>query len=293
MADPVTHKLATNGAEIQYDIRGPLSGTADGARVLVLIGSPMDASGFASLASHFTDRTVVTYDPRGVGRSARTDGVVESTPEEHADDVRQVIEALGVGPVDLFASSGGAVNALALVARHPGLVHTLVAHEPPTAQVLPDRDTALAVCLDLYETYQREGMGPAMAKFIGVTSWKGPFQANWRDQPVAAPADFGLSAEDDGSRDDALFGQNLRGCAWYQPDFDALGAASTHLVIAAGEESEGEFPARAAAAIAARLGGAPTIFPSHHAGFLGGEFGQQGAPEDFARMLREVFDTHR
>ncbi|QEU96181.1 alpha/beta fold hydrolase [Streptomyces kanamyceticus] len=293
MPDPVTHKLATHGAEIQYDIRGPLTTAADGDRVLVLIGSPMDASGFASLSSHFADRTVVTYDPRGVGRSVRTDGAVESTPEEHADDVRRVIEALGAGPVDLFASSGGAVNALALVAAHPELVHTLVAHEPPTAQVLPDRAAALAVCADLHETYLREGMGPAMAKFIAVTGRKGPFQDNWRDEPVPAPADFGLPAEDDGSRDDPLLGQNLRTCTGYLPDFAALGAASTHVVLAAGEESEGELAARAAAEIAARLGSAPVIFPSHHGGFLGGEFGQQGAPEEFAGALRKVLDAHR
>ncbi|MFB7371805.1 alpha/beta fold hydrolase [Streptomyces sp. NPDC056222] len=291
MVDVETRTLEAAGATLQYDIRGTADGAAADHPTLFMIGSPMDATGFATLASHFTDRVVVTYDPRGVSRSDRTDGATESTPEEHADDLRRVIEALDAGPVDLFASSGGAVNALALVARHGDLVRTLVAHEPPTAQVLPDRETALAACADIHDTYLREGMGPAMAKFFAVASRKGPFPANWADEPAPSPADFGLPTEDDGSRDDPLLGQNMRGCTSYRPDFDALRAAPTRIVIAAGEESEGEFPARAAAEIATGVGTALTRFPSHHGGFLGGEFGQEGAPADFAKTLHEVLDS--
>ncbi|MCT4354749.1 alpha/beta hydrolase [Streptomyces sp. Je 1-79] len=286
MTETDTRTLDAPGATLRYDIR---AGDSAG-RPLFLIGSPMDASGFGTLASHFTDRTVITYDPRGVGRSLRTDGAARTTPEEHADDLRRIIEALGTGPVDVFASSGGAVNALALVERHGDLVRTLVAHEPPTAQVLPDREAALEVCADIHATYLREGMGPAMAKFLGVTSRKGPFPANWADEPAPSPADFGLPAEDDGSRDDPLLGQNILGCTGYRPDFAALRAASTRIVVAVGEESQGEFAARAGVEVAAGLGGEPALFPSHHGGFLGGEFGQQGAPAEFAKALHGVLD---
>lgn len=288
MAEIETRTLDTTGATLRYDIRGGLTDRGAGHPVLFLIGSPMDAAGFATLASYFTDRTVVTYDPRGAGRSVRTDGAPETVPEEHADDLRRVIEALGAGAVDLFASSGGAVNALALVARHPELVRTLVAHEPPTAQVLPDREAALAACEDIRATYLRDGMGPAMAKFIALTSRQGVFPDNWADEPAPDPAAFGLPTEDDGSRDDPLLGQNMRGCTGYRPDFPALRKASTRLVVAAGKESEGQFCARTAAAVAAELGIELTVFPSHHGGFLGGEYGQEGAPEEFAHTLREV-----
>ncbi|QGZ52694.1 alpha/beta fold hydrolase [Streptomyces sp. QHH-9511] len=286
-----TRILAATGATLRYDIRSSPTDGETSEDVLFLIGSPMDAGGFATLASHFTDRTVVTYDPRGVGRSPRTDGSAETTPEEHADDLRRVIEALGARAVDVFASSGGAVNALALVERHGGLVRTLVAHEPPSAQVLPDREAALEVCADIHATYLRDGMGPAMAKFIAVTSREGPFPATWANEPVPSPSDFGLPTEDDGSRDDPLLGQNMRGCTGYRPDFAALRAASTRIVIAAGRESEGEFAARAASEIAATLGTGLAVFPSHHGGFLGGEFGRHGAPEEFAKALRHVLDT--
>jgi pimeloyl-ACP methyl ester carboxylesterase len=285
MTEPTTHTLDVPGALLTYDVRSNTSSTAP---VLFIIGSPMGASGFGTLAGHFTDRTVVTYDPRGVERSRKADDTTESTPDQHADDLHRVISDLGAGPVDLFASSGGAVNALALVARHPDQVRILVAHEPPTADVLPDREAALAAAKDVNETYKRRGFGPGMAKFIALVSRKGEIPADYLDQPAPDPAMFGLPTEDDGSRTDPLLAQNMISCTHYQPDFDALRAASTRIVLAAGAESEGEMAHRGAEAVAERLGTTPVVFPSGHGGFLGGEFGQRGEPDAFAATLREV-----
>jgi pimeloyl-ACP methyl ester carboxylesterase len=283
MTEPKTHTLDVPGAVLHYDIR---SNDASTRPVLLLIGSPMGAAGFGTLASHFEDRTVVTYDPRGAERSKRTDGAPESTPVEHADDLHRLIGALDAGPVDVFASSGGAVNALVLVARHPEQVRTLVAHEPPAMQELPDREPALAACADIQQTYQRSGSGPAMAKFIALVSHAGPLPAGFADQPGPDPADYGLPAEDDGSRDDPLVGQNIVTCTHHQHDFIALRAASTRVVVAAGAESSQMMAGRAAAAVAARLGTAPVTFPGGHDGFLGGEYGTTGQPDAFAATLR-------
>jgi pimeloyl-ACP methyl ester carboxylesterase len=288
MTDPITHTLDVPGALLTYDVRGNGSSTAP---VLLMIGSPMGAGGFGTLAGHFPDRTVVTYDPRGVERSRKADDTTESTPDQHADDLHRVISDLGVGPVDLFASSGGAVNALALVAHHPEQVRILVAHEPPTAQVLPDREPALAAAEDVNETYKRRGFGPAMAKFIALVSYKGEIPADYVDQPAPDPAMFGLPTEDDGSRTDPLLAQNMVSCTHYQPDFEALRAASTRIVLAAGAESEREMAHRGAEAVAERLGTTPVTFPSGHGGFLGGEYGQRGEPDAFAATLREVLSA--
>jgi pimeloyl-ACP methyl ester carboxylesterase len=285
MSEPRTQTLDVPGASLRYDIRDAEGETT--APVLLMIGLPMDATGFTTLAGHFRDRTVVTYDPRGVGRSERTDGAVGSTPEEHADDLHRLISALDAGPVEIFASSGGAVNGLVLVARHPEQVRTLVAHEPPAAGVLPDREEALAAVEDISETYQRDGFGPAMAKFLVLSSLKGPIPADFADQPTN-PAAFGLPTEDDGARDDPMFGQSMAVTTHHEHDFDALRAASTRIVIGAGAESEGEMAHRAALAVAERLGTEAVIFPSHHGGFLGGEFGYAGEPDAFAAKLREV-----
>ena len=284
MTEPTTHTVDVPGATLTYDVRK----TDSPAPVLFMIGSPMGAGGFGTLAGHFADRTVVTYDPRGVERSTKADPASQSTPEQHADDVHRIITELGVGPVDLFASSGGAVNALALVARHPEDVRTLVAHEPPLAAILPDREGALAACRAISEAYQRDGLGAGMARFIGIVSHQGPIGPDYLSQTAPDPAMFGLPVEDDGDRTDILLGQNIITCTHYEPDFEALGAAPTRIVLAAGAESEGQMACRGALAAAERLGIEPVRFPSDHGGFLGGEYGQAGDPDAFAAKLREV-----
>jgi pimeloyl-ACP methyl ester carboxylesterase len=280
-----THTLDVPGATLTYDVRGNDASTEP---ILLLIGSPMGAAGFGTLSQHFSDRTVVTYDPRGVERSVKTDPTSPVTPEVHADDLHRLIQAIGGEPVDLFATSGGAVNALALVSKHPEEVRTLVAHEPPLASILPDREHALAAARAIHETYQRSGWGAGMAHFFTVASHHGPFTAEIAGQPGPDPAMFGLPTEDDGSRTDPMLGQHMITSTHYEPDVDALGSASTQIVMAAGEESEGQMTSRGAFAVAERLGTKPVIFPSDHGGFLGGEYGQTGQPDAFAAKLREV-----
>ena len=74
----------------------------------------------------------------------------------------------------------------------------------------------------------------------------------------------------------------------YEVDVDALRALGDRLVVAVGAGSGDEIAARGARTVAARLGLSVTEFPSHHAGFLGDEHGQQGEPEAFGARLREV-----
>ena len=280
MTEPKTQTLDVPGATVTYDIREAEPESTE--PVLLMIGSPMDANGFTTLAGHFPDRTVVTYDPRGVGRSPRADGVTGATPDEHAEDLHRLIAELDAGPVDIFASSGGAVNALALVTRHPEAVRTIVVHEPPLATVLPDREEALAVTEDIHETYERDGLGRAMAKFIAFTSVRGPTPPDFPNH-APNPADVGLPTEDDGSRDHPLLGPHMVYVSHYEPDFDSLRGASARIVVGCGAESEGTFPCRGALAVAERLGTEAAIFPSHHGGF-----GQQGDPDAFAATLRQV-----
>jgi pimeloyl-ACP methyl ester carboxylesterase len=282
-----THKLVTTQADIVYDVHGPLP-TADGRPPLFMIGQPMDASGFRTLTSYFPDRTVITYDPRGLGRSIRKDGRVDNSPTVQADDVHAVIAALGVGPVEMFASSGGAVTSLALVAAYANDVTCLVAHEPPLISVLPDADAAERARAGFRDAYERKGFGAGMAAFIAMTSWRGEFTDDYFARPVPDPAQYGLAAEDDGSRDNPLLSDRSSAVTSYRPDFAALAAAPTRIVIAVGEESVGTFTGRTSVATAKLLGQQATEFPSHHGGFMDGEFGYPGQPEAFARRLREV-----
>ena len=281
-----THTLEVPGATLVYDVHGPLP-RADGHPTLLLVGQPMDASGFLTLASLVPDRAVVTYDPRGLGRSTRTDGTRENRPAQQAEDLHLLVTALGAGPVEVFGSSGGAVTTLALVAAHPEDVLTLVAHEPPLLQLLPDAEQAVAAERRVKEAYDERGWGAGMAMFIALTSWQGEFTEEF-GQPVPDPAGFGLPTGDDGSRDDPLLSGASAAVTAYRPDLAALTAASTRVVVAAGVESQGLLTWRASAALAAALGQELAVFPSHHGGFLGGEDGYRGQPEAFAARLREV-----
>ena len=80
MSEPKTYTLEVPGAVLHYDVGD--NGAADHPALLIA-GAPMGASGFTALAEQLTDRTVVTYDPRGTERSQRTDGQPPgSTPDE-------------------------------------------------------------------------------------------------------------------------------------------------------------------------------------------------------------------
>jgi pimeloyl-ACP methyl ester carboxylesterase len=281
---PTTQTLDVPGATLTYDIRPNPSTTEP---PLFLIGAPMGAGAFPTLISHFPDRTTITYDPRGSERSTAHDPAAPITPETAAEDLHAIVEAVG-GPVDVFASSGGAVNGLAWVAKYPNDVRTLVAHEPPLASLVPDREHALAANRAMHETYMQSGFGPAMAQFITIVSHRGPFTPEVAATPPPDPAMFGMPTKDDGSRTDLMFAHQVLWLVSYEPDFDALRAAPTRIVIAVGEKSDGELAHRGGEAVAERFGQEPTSFPGDHGGFMGGEFGQMGEPEAFAAKLREV-----
>ena len=163
-----------------------------------------------------------------------------------------------------------------------------MAHEPPLAALLPDAENAKAAVRAISDSYEARGFGAGMAHFMLITSIQGEFPDDIGQQPAPDPSQFGLPADDNGERTDVMLHQNIITCTHYQPDFDALRKASTRIVMAAGAESEGTMANRGAYAVAEELGTEPVVFPSHHGGFLGGEYGWPGEPDAFAAKLREV-----
>ncbi len=297
VVEPTTHTLDVPGASLAWDVR---PGTTDDHPVLVMVGYPMGATGFTSLAARLTDRTVVTYDPRGIERSTTTgddgDESARSLTEQNVADLHAVLgevrTVVGGEAVDVLASSGGAITALALVATHPDDVHTLVAHEPPTEEVLEDRAAASAAFRAVHDTYMAHGGGAGMAHFVAMVSHQGPFPDDWADQPAPDPAMFGMPTTDDGSRDDPLLSQAEGSMPSHELDYAAIDAASTRVVIGVGEDTGQTYTGRTSAGVAERLGGEPVAFPGDHGGFMGGEYGQPaGKPDEFAATLRAVLDA--
>lgn len=269
---PTAHALGVPGAQLYYERRGT-------GPLLLLIGSPMDSTGLAGLADALAGcYTVVTYDPRGIGNSSREDTNQDVMPEQQADDVRRLLAVLDDGPADVFGSSGGAVVGLALVTACPGQVRTLVAHEPPLIDLLPDRALLHAQVQDIYDTYRADGADKAMQKFLAHTGLFSPAAQNDNaPQWQPSPEQIGRMRATTGH----FLAHLIRPTTSYRPDIEALRAAPARIVVAAGTTSKGQLANRTAVALAGQLGTPVVEFPGDHGGFA-------ALPERFGRLLDQV-----
>ena len=267
-ATATVHTVDVPGATVHYEVRG--SGP-----LLLLLGAPMAAAEFAPLADALADHhTVVTTDPRGVSASVVADPEQDSTPELRADDAVAILDDLGAATADVFGSSGGAVTGLALVARHPGRVRTLVAHEPPLLTLLPDAEEQLAGTHDLVATFRTHGLGAAWAKFMGSAGFDPDEQTPGTAQP----------SEQDLANGAHFFGHEILGTVQHAPDVAALTGGPARIVVGVGADSQALVTYRTSTALAELLGTEPAVFPGDHAGFM-------GQPTEFADALRRVLPT--
>jgi pimeloyl-ACP methyl ester carboxylesterase len=272
-SQPATHTVDTPGARLYYEQRGT-------GPLLLLIGSPMDSTGFTGLAGALAGRyTVISYDPRGIGNSSTEDPDQDVTPDLQADDVHRLVSALGGGPVDIFGSSGGAVVGLALVTAHPDQVGTLVAHEPPVIELLPDRTQRRAEIQDIYDTYRTAGPGEAMQKFMAHTGLgSGPAgppagAPQWQPSPEQIARMRAATGH--------FLAHLLRPTTDYRPDIAALRAAPARIVVGVGATSAGQLANRTALALATELGSPAVEFPGDHGGFA-------ALPQPFGQLLDQV-----
>ncbi|WP_353951742.1 alpha/beta hydrolase [Knoellia sp. S7-12] len=283
-----TFTLELPDVDLVHDVRGSLP-TNDARPPLLMIGQPMCADGFEALAAEFPDRTVVTYDPRGLGRSTtRRDGRTNQTPEDQVADLHALVEHLGAGPVDVFASSGGAVTALVWAATHPNDLITVVAHEPPALWALPDAEPAARGFEQVRRVYSDSGSGAGMAAFIALTSQQGEITDAFLARPAPDPAQFGLPTEDDGSRDDPLLSDRSATVPTTRPDLVALHSGTPPIVLGVGEETGDAITGRTTRGVAAELGIPVTTFPGGHGGFASAQGAWPGKSLEFGARLREV-----
>ena len=237
----------------------------------------MASADFAPLADALAaDHTVVTYDPRGIAGSSIDDPEQDSTPELRADDVAALLDALGAESADVFGSSGGAVTGLALVARHPGRVRTLVAHEPPLLELLPDAAAQRAKTEDIIATFHAEGMQAAWFKFMVNAGFDKAALEGAPDARRAAgavrtgPARGRPLLRPRAAANDPVPARYRRACR------------PPRVVVGIGADSGRLLTYRTSVALCERLGSQPVEFPGDHGGFL-------GAPAEFADILRMVF----
>jgi pimeloyl-ACP methyl ester carboxylesterase len=260
--------LEVPGARLYYEVRGE-------GPLVVLVGAPMDAASFAPLADLLaSDHTVLTTDPRGINRSQVDDPGQDSTPQMRADDLSRLVTHLDAGPAAILGSSGGAVSALALVQANPEHVSTVIAHEPPLIELLPDR------------AERHAGNEDVIARWIAgdhIGSWKAFLDnANIRMPPDVFEAMFAAEPDPQSVADTTFQNTHmLRGTTHWEPDITALRSAATRIVVGIGEHSAGQVCDRTSRALAIALGTEPAMFPGGHTGFA-------QDPGGFATRLRSV-----
>jgi pimeloyl-ACP methyl ester carboxylesterase len=260
--------LRVAGADLYHEVRGQ-------GPLLALIGSPMGAEPFRAVAELLAaDHTVLTADPRGIGRSRLDGRATDATPELRADDLSRLLTHLDAGPAVVVGSSGGAVTALALAQAHPEQVHTIVAHEPPLDELLDDRDRRRAETERMVATYLDGDVIGAWQQFFAQAELGVP------DEAVAEM--FAGDREPQELADERyFFAHALLPTTTWQPDLARLRSVPIRVIVGIGQDSAGQLCDATSSALAAALGLEPVWFPGGHTGFA-------EDPDGFAERLRSV-----
>jgi len=274
-----TATLKVPGASLYYEVTG------SGPLLLMIAGAPADGGVFAPIAAQLADRyTVVTYDWRGSARSPLDEppgDLPGGLPMQvQGDDAGHLLAAVGAGPAYILGCSGGALTALDLAARHPEQVDTMVAHEPPAMNLLPDAAGWRAAFQDVVDSYRREGAGPAMQQFISTAVRTGGPEATEDESGPPSrhqgppmpdmsqmPPEMAEGMARMQANSEFFLAHLLSATIGYTPDVAALRAASPRIAVGAGDGSDGQMPHLAALALAESLGLAPLGFPGDHQGF--------------------------
>jgi len=268
--------LDVPGATLYYEVRG------SGPVLLMMPGGPADATTFRQIENDLAKRfTVVTYDPRTYSHSVLKEPVDDSRMVQvFADDAHRLLKKVaGDEKSCVFASSGGATIALELIARHPEQLDTVVCHEPPSPSLLPNKAEARAGFDDVCDTCEKEGLFPAMQKFMVLVGVQGgPPQPD--HEPTAEEKEHQAQMM---VNMNYFFGRYIRNIGRYEPDLDAIAKAPCRVIGAVGEESDETTQLACAGGkrLAQIVGSEPAVFPGDHGGF-------DGKPKEFAVKLLEV-----
>ena len=272
----MTLQLEISEVNLYYTVRG------SGPMLLILQGGAGDANGSEALANELArDFTVVTYDRRGLSRSTpiRAERYEIAT---HADDAARLIGALSAEPAFVFGSSLGALIGVELVARHPGVVRLLIAHEPGLYALLEgaERDEALRGHMEAHDTFQREGMQAAMKLMFSRSGTEIDSEAE-EPVPSVSRADPKAIEQHLGNLRHFLT-RDVPAVTRYEPDIAAVTAARSKIIPAIGSAtSSSALPYRCTVALAGVLHRTLVEFPGGHTAFM-------LRPKAVAQKIREL-----
>jgi pimeloyl-ACP methyl ester carboxylesterase len=255
---------------LYHEVRGA------GPALLLITGGDGDAGFWAQIAPAFAEEfTVVTYDRRGLSRSARPDGRAATGVDEHADDAAALLRTLGLAPAVVVGHSGGASIACGLVARHPEVVRHAVLYEPPLLAVVPNGEEVVGGFRAMVEQAMAEG-GPrrAMELFIRANAGDEAYES-WlaSGDPAFRERIFGNAA--------TFFSVELPAFAAFVPDRDRMRASGVPLTVLVGDENRDGWYGAAARWLVDGAGACLVAMPGGHGGF-------HTHREEFLALVRRV-----
>jgi pimeloyl-ACP methyl ester carboxylesterase len=217
--------VETNGTRLYYEVVGA------GPAALFIAGSTGDAGCFTRAAELLAGEfTVVTYDRRGNSRSPRPSGWITTSVQEQADDAAGLIQALGLGPVCLFAASAGALIGLYLALRYPQLLRGAILQEPSLFTLLPNATDALAPRRRLIrDTMQAKGARSTVQALLQYLNGDGVL--------TAIPADVLDRMLNNG---ETIFNVETALTNW-RPTDEELGSVEVPIVLMIAEETQPEY----------------------------------------------------
>jgi pimeloyl-ACP methyl ester carboxylesterase len=222
-----------------------------------------------------------TYAPHHPSRTRRAksskgEAPVTRGPSRDAEGGAKSTASLTDEPVAMLGCSLGAVIGLHLAVRHPGQLHTLVAHEPVAPWLLPAAEAAhqrdeLRALQDVYATGGMAAAFPEIARVLGIDPSSQDTEPDLTPAPLTDQrrANFDLFIRHDFTaviEDDLVLGD--------------LG--DIRIIPAAGRTTPRTvFDYRCAQVLASRVDAPLAEFP-------GGHNGNTSHPRAYAERLREV-----
>jgi pimeloyl-ACP methyl ester carboxylesterase len=283
--------ITLSDTTIDYDLRG------EGPPLLIIPGGSGDAGIIGPLAAHLAGRhTVIAMYSRFASRPEATSEMGDQHPAVHAEDAIAMLDELTDEPVAVFGFSAGAITALELTLRHPQRVRLAVIHEAILTCLLPDAQAQRTMFLSVRNTARTDPAeagrlmtAGVLAEYPGADSIPLRHFGTWFDgyhgtepeppAPELAPVFARLSA-----LQPAFLEHVLVPFTSHVPDPAGLQAVAAKLIPAAGIDSRGQLPYRAAAALATTLGHPLTELP-------GGHLGAVERPRLFAEALEALLNA--
>jgi pimeloyl-ACP methyl ester carboxylesterase len=274
MNTPLTGTLTVPGATLHYEKHG------SGPVLLLIPGGAADAGLYAGMAADLATRyTVVSYDPRGLSRSPLDGPLADQEVAVWSDDARRLLDLLSPHEeVSVLGCSSGAIVAVDLLARHPGRLRRVVAHEPPLLELLDDPAPHRELFAEVREVFRAEGAGPAMARLGEGLGGRPSAEA------AEPPPEIQEMAPRMHANLPVFLGHMLVPFSSTVPDLAALRPVARKLVPAAGRDSRAQVPLYGPVARLAELLGSQVVE------FPGGHLGAVESPKEFAKELLAVLD---